>query len=160
LIEYRENSCVKYIFKNKKYFIVMNLQIKPSCSKIKKSTYYCSSYRAADPFSFLGTFSSSFIEDPVFHPIDDCEHSLLYLPGTGKASQETAISGSSTPRAYVSSCICSRGWPSRPSMGGEALGLAEILCPSIEEFQGQEVGVGGLGSRGRGEGIGDFQRGK
>ena len=94
MIEYRENSCVKYIFKNKKYFIVMNLQIKPSCSKIKKSTYYCSSYRAADPFSFLGTFSSSFIEDPVFHPIDDCEHSLLYLPGTGKASQETAISGS------------------------------------------------------------------
>jgi hypothetical protein len=30
----------------------------------------------------------------VFHPIDDCEHPLLYLPGTGKASQETAISGS------------------------------------------------------------------
>ena len=31
---------------------------------------------------------------PPFHPIDDCEHSLLYLPGTGIASQETAISGS------------------------------------------------------------------
>jgi hypothetical protein len=30
----------------------------------------------------------------VFHPIDDCEHPLLYLPGTGKASQKTAISGS------------------------------------------------------------------
>ena len=30
----------------------------------------------------------------MFHPIDDCEHPLLYLPGTGKASQETAISGS------------------------------------------------------------------
>jgi hypothetical protein len=30
----------------------------------------------------------------VFHPIDDCEHPLLCLPGTGKASQETAISGS------------------------------------------------------------------
>jgi hypothetical protein len=27
----------------------------------------------------------------VFHPIDDCEHPLLYLPGTGMASQETAI---------------------------------------------------------------------
>ena len=43
-------------------------------------------------------------------------------------------------------------------MGGEALGLAKILCPSIGEFQGQEAGVGGLVSRGRGEGIGDFQR--
>jgi hypothetical protein len=30
----------------------------------------------------------------VFHPIADCEHPLLYLPGTGIASQETAISGS------------------------------------------------------------------
>jgi hypothetical protein len=30
----------------------------------------------------------------VFHPIDDCEHPLLNLPGTGIASQETAISGS------------------------------------------------------------------
>jgi hypothetical protein len=36
-------------------------------------------------------FSSSFIGGPEFHPIDDCEHPLLYLPGTVKASQETAI---------------------------------------------------------------------
>jgi hypothetical protein len=55
------------------------------------SSYCCSSYRVADPFSSLSTFSSSFIGDPVFHPIADCEHPLLYLPGTGTASQETAI---------------------------------------------------------------------
>jgi hypothetical protein len=30
----------------------------------------------------------------VFHSIDDCEHPLLYLPGTGIASEETAILGS------------------------------------------------------------------
>jgi hypothetical protein len=30
----------------------------------------------------------------VFHPIADCEHPLLCLPGPGIASQETAISGS------------------------------------------------------------------
>jgi hypothetical protein len=30
----------------------------------------------------------------VIHPIADCEHPLLYLPGTGIASLETAISGS------------------------------------------------------------------
>jgi hypothetical protein len=58
------------------------------------SSYCCSSYRAANPFSSLGIFSLSFIGDPVFHPIGDCEHPLLYLPGTGIASQETAISGS------------------------------------------------------------------
>jgi hypothetical protein len=30
----------------------------------------------------------------VFHPIDDCEHPLLYLSSTGIASPEAAISGS------------------------------------------------------------------
>jgi hypothetical protein len=34
--------------------------------------------------------------------------------------------------------------------------LAKILCPSIGECQGQEEGVGELGSRGRGEGKEDF----
>jgi hypothetical protein len=48
---------------------------------------------------------------------------------------------------HHSSCICSRGWSSRPSMGGEALGFAKILCSSTGECQGQEVGVGWLGSR-------------
>jgi hypothetical protein len=38
-------------------------------------------------------------------------------------------------------------------MGGEALGPLKVLCPSIGECQGQEAGVGGLGSRGREEGI-------
>ena len=45
-------------------------------------------------------------------------------------------------------------------MGGEALGLAKILCPSIGECQGQEVGVGGLVSRGRGKGDRGFSEGK
>jgi hypothetical protein len=51
------------------------------------------------------------------------------------------------PQSYVSSCICSRRWPSWPSMGGEALGLMNIICPSTGECQGQEAGVCGLGSR-------------
>ena len=59
---------------------------------VRVSSYCCSSYRVADPFSSLGTFTSS-IGDPVFHPIADCEHPLLYLAGTGIASWETAISG-------------------------------------------------------------------
>jgi hypothetical protein len=50
--------------------------------------------------------------------------------------------------------------PSRSSMGGEALSQpVKVLCPSIGECQGQEAGVGGLGSRGRWERIRDFQRG-
>jgi hypothetical protein len=34
-----------------------------------------------------------------------------------------------------------------------------VLCCSIEEFQGQEVGFGEMVSRGREKEIGSFQRG-
>jgi hypothetical protein len=39
-------------------------------------------------------------------------------------------------------------------MGREALHSVKFLCPSRGECQGQKVGVGGLVSRGIGEGIG------
>ena len=35
-----------------------------------------------------------------------------------------------------SSCICSRGWPSRSSMGGEVLGPVKALCPILGKSQG------------------------
>jgi hypothetical protein len=36
-------------------------------------------------------------------------------------------------------------------MGGRALGIVKIICPSTRECQGQEAGVGGLGTKvGRG----------
>jgi hypothetical protein len=44
-------------------------------------------------------------------------------------------------------------------MGGEALGPVKVLCLSVRECQGQEVGVGELVSRGRREWIGGFWRG-
>jgi hypothetical protein len=44
-------------------------------------------------------------------------------------------------------------------MGGEAHGPLKVLCPSIGECLGQEAGVGGLGSRVRGERIVHFKRG-
>ena len=36
------------------------------------------------------------------------------------------------------------------------IGLANFICHSTGEHQGQKGGVGGLGSRARGEGIVDF----
>jgi hypothetical protein len=47
-------------------------------------------------------------------------------------------------------------------MGGEALGPVKARCTSIGECQGQEVGVGELVNRGRGEAIGegDFSGGE
>jgi hypothetical protein len=44
-------------------------------------------------------------------------------------------------------------------MGGEALGPVKVLCPSIGECQGQEVGVGELESGGVGVARG-FSEGK
>ena len=55
---------------------------------------------------------------------------------------------------HGSSYICSRGWPSQSSMGGEALSPVKALCPSVGECQGQEAGMGGLVRRGRGWVIG------
>jgi hypothetical protein len=63
-------------------------------SGVLVSSYCCSTYRVADPFSSLGIFSSSSIGSPVIHSIADCEHPLLCLLGPGIVSQETAVSGS------------------------------------------------------------------
>ena len=43
----------------------------------------------------------------MFHPIDDCEHPLLYLPSIGIASQERAMSGSCQQNLSV---ICNSVW--------------------------------------------------
>ena len=70
------------------------MQLETRALGVLVSSYCCSSYRAAEPFSSLGAFSRSFIGGPAFHPIDDCEHPLLYLAVTGIASYETVIPGS------------------------------------------------------------------
>ena len=45
-------------------------------------------------------------------------------------------------------------------MGGEPLGPVKVVCPNIGNLQGQEEGVGGLVSRGRGERDRGFSKGK
>ena len=94
----------------------------------------------------------------MLSPEDGCERPLLYL--SGQSSQGLNHQPKNTHgETHGSSCICSRGWPSQSSMGGEALVPVKVLCPSIGECQSQDVGVGGLVSRGRGKGIKDFRKG-
>jgi hypothetical protein len=45
-------------------------------NRVLVSSYCCSTYRVAVPFSSLGTFSSSSIGGRVTHPIADCDHPL------------------------------------------------------------------------------------
>jgi hypothetical protein len=44
-------------------------------------------------------------------------------------------------------------------MGGETLGPEKAICPSVRESQDRKLGAGELVSRGRGNGIRDFQGG-
>ena len=80
------------------------------------------------------------------------------LKGSAVLYQKLQCELTSIPRARVSRCICSRGYPIWPSVGGEALDLAKIIGPNIGEFQGQELGVGELGIRGEGRAQVIFER--
>jgi hypothetical protein len=100
------------------------MQLETRALGILVSSYCCYAYRAADPVSSLVTFSSS-IGDPVFHPIDDCEHPLLYLAGIGIAPQKTAISGSYQQNLLVYAIVSEFGgglWNGSP-----AIALSEWL---------------------------------
>jgi hypothetical protein len=55
---------------------------------------FCSSYGVANPLSSFSPFSSSSIGDPVLSLMVGCKHPPLYLSGSSRASQETAITGS------------------------------------------------------------------
>jgi hypothetical protein len=109
------------------------MQLETQALGVLVSSYCCSTYRVAHPFSSLGTFSSFSTGGPVFHPIDDCEHPLLYLPGTGIASYKTAIPGSLHQNLAG---ICNSVWiahgvfyfPSPSSSSRQPLGFT-ACCP-------------------------------
>jgi hypothetical protein len=72
-------------------------------------SYCCSSYGAANPFSSYSSFSNSSIGDSVISSLVGCEHLPLYMSGSGRASQESAISGSCQHvllGIHNSVCIC------------------------------------------------------
>ena len=77
-------------------------------------SYCCFSYESTNPFNSLGIFSSSSLGDPVLSPMDGCEHPLLYLSGTGRASQETAISGSCQQASTIVSGFGDCIWDGSP----------------------------------------------
>ena len=72
---------------------LLHMQLETQFCGLLVSSYCCSSYRVADTFSSLCTFSSSSTGGPVFHSIDDCEHKLLYFPGTGIGSKSQLYQG-------------------------------------------------------------------
>ena len=89
-----------------------------------------------------------------------CEEQQYELTSTLRAPETKPPIKENTWRDSWLCCICSRGWSSWSSVGGEALGPVKVLCPSTGECQGQEVGVGGLGSRGGDRGFSEGKLGK
>ena len=67
-------------------------------------------------------------------PIDSCEHPLLYLPGTGMAPQETAISGS-CQQALAGICLVSGFdvflWDESPSGAVSRWSLLQALLGTL-----------------------------
>ena len=58
--------------------LLPHIQLETRAQGILVSLYCYPSCRVTEPFNSLGTFSSFFIGDPVLHPMDVCEHPLLY----------------------------------------------------------------------------------
>jgi hypothetical protein len=107
------------------------MQLETRAPGLLVSSYCCYTYRVADPFSSLGTFSSSSIGDPVIHPIAFWEHPLLCLLGPGIASQETAISGS-FPQNLASVCNGVRFWRLIVGFPGMAIFRWSILLSQLK----------------------------
>jgi hypothetical protein len=74
------------------------MQLETWAPGVMVSLYCCSTSRVADPFSSLGTFSSSSIGGPVIHPIADCEHLLLFLHSLTRDSYIWVLSAKSSKR--------------------------------------------------------------
>jgi hypothetical protein len=106
----------------------LHMQLEAQLWGVLVSLYCCSPYRIADLFISLGTFSSSFIGGSVFHPIDDCEHPLLYLPGIGISSQERAMSGSCQQNL---SGICNSVWVWWNMGWNSGWGSVCVVFPSV-----------------------------
>jgi len=106
--------------------------------------YCCFSYGIANPFSSFSPFSNSFIGDLVFSSVFGCKHLPLCLSCSGRASLETAISGS-CQHAFLG--ICTNVWVWCLYMGwipqvGQAMdGLSSVsilhffsIFPSVSIF--------------------------
>ena len=92
--------------------------------------YSYSSYGVTNPFSSFSPFSNFSTGDPVLSPIVGWKHPPLYLSGSGRASQETAISDSCQqvlPGIHNSITV----YGIDPQVGQSLYGLSFSLCSAL-----------------------------
>jgi hypothetical protein len=89
-------------------------------------------------------------------PMEELEKVPKELKGSATLYVEQQYELTSTTRAHVSSCICIRRWPSRPSLGREAPCSCKLYMAQYRGTPGPKWEWVGRGA-GREKGIGNFQ---
>jgi hypothetical protein len=99
-------GCQKmYLIMNEKHLEMFSLLASRPCSSLNCGSWGQSYQLSHGPL--LKNNTKLLHGGPVFQLIDNCEHRLLYWPGTGIASYETAITGSLQQNL---SGICNSVW--------------------------------------------------
>jgi hypothetical protein len=78
------------------------------------------------------------------------------LKGSATLQVDQQYELTSTPRAHASRCICSRRWPSWPSLGSEAPWPSKLYMPQYSGTPGSRSGSEWVGEQGRGRVEGTF----
>jgi hypothetical protein len=72
------------------------------------------------------------------------------LKGSATLEVEQQYELISIPGAHISSCICSRRWPSPPSLGREVPWSFKLYIPQYRGTPGPRIGSGWVGKWGGG----------
>ena len=92
------------------------------------------------PGKYRSGCSQSSIRWNTGPPMEKLEKAPKELKGSATLWVEQQYELTSTPRAPVSSCICSRRWPSRPSLGREAPWSCKLYMPQYRGTPGPRSG--------------------
>jgi hypothetical protein len=86
-------------------------------------------------------------------PMEKLEKALKELKGSATllVEQQYELTSTPTPGARVFSCICSRRWPSGPSLGREAPWSCKLYMPQYRLTPGPRSGSEWVGEQGRGK---------
>jgi hypothetical protein len=82
-------------------------------------------------------------------PVEELEKVPKELKETANLWVEQQYELTSTPRAHVFSCICSRRWPSRSSLWREAPWSCKLYMPQYRGMPGPRSGSEWVGEQGR-----------
>jgi hypothetical protein len=102
------------------------------------------------PGKYRSVCSQSSIGWNTGPPMEKLEKAPKELKGSATLYVEQQYELTSTPRARVSSCICSRRRPSWPSFGREAPWYCKLFMPQYRGTPGPRSGSGWVGEQGRG----------